>query len=181
MRPAVIIAIVVATSACPVRPRETGYPDTGPCVVDDDPDRDQALLAQPPSGLELFLDDDSGGPLRCRPSVEACPAFDDCIGAPVQLPIGVDATLAVGLRTITAGYPAQVIDVVFEAGSDPSFSLLAPLPASLPANGEETFIFVGIRPIIEDIVTVRVLVTTDALNVPAEPVGITLQVEGVQP
>ena len=184
MKLVLIVAVVMATSACPVRPRDTGIPDTGPCVVDDDPDRvtvaEQGLVAIPPSGLELFLDEDSGGPLRCRPSVDACPAFDDCVGAPVQLPIGVDATLAVGLRTITDGYPGQLIDVTFGEGTGAACTLLPPFPESLPANGGETFIFVGIRPTVEAVITsARLLITTDALNVPAEPLRITLQVEGV--
>jgi len=180
----VIVAVVMATAACPVRPRDTGIPDTGPCVVDDDPDRvavaEQGLVAIR-SGMELFLDEDSGGPLRCRPSVEVCPAFDDCVGAPVQLPIGVDATLAVGLRTITDGYPGQLIDVTFGEGTGAAFTLLPPFPESLPANGGEAFIFVGIRPTAEAVTSARVLITTNALNVPAEPLGITLQVEGVPP
>ncbi len=167
-----------------MRPRDSGYPDTGPCVVDDDPDRDavveQGLIPVPVAGIELFLDEDSGGPLRCRPTVEPCAALEGCVGAPVQVPIGTEATLAIGIRTITVGRDPFVGDAVFDDGSDPAFTVLLPLPGQVPSNVEEAFIFVAARPTAEGVVSARVLVGIDALNTPAN-VGITLQVEGVQP
>lgn len=174
--------LILAASACTPSPQYPPLPDSGPCVVDDDPDRgavaEQALVYLPPAGIELFLDEDSGGPLRCRPTVASCAALADCVGAPVQLPIGVDATLAVGLRTVTDSYGGTILSVTFEE-ADPAFSILQPVPSQMPTGvGSETFAFIGVRPP-EGTITARIAVSVEAINMSQEPVLITLQVEGV--
>jgi hypothetical protein len=197
MRPVVVVAaglgalvVTVTTTACPTAPRQRLQ--RVECVVDDDPDgasvatqAQEEFVRIPPMAIELFLDDESGGPLRCRPSVQDCPALDDCVGAPVQVPIGAVATLAIGVRAVPDDVHVTAVfdSAVFADGSDPAFSLLAPLPTSLTADDEAVFFFVSVRPPTEGLISAEVILGTDARNVSSETrqVSITLQVEGVQP
>ncbi len=135
--------------------------------------------------IELFLEDDSGGPLRCRPSEVACPALEDCVGAPVQVPIGTQATLAIGVRPVPGEPPvrADFESAVFADSSDPAFSLLAPLPTSIEFGEDAVFFLVSVTPLFEDLISAEVVLRTNARNVPfdSQQVSITLRVEGVQP
>ncbi len=151
------------------------------CIVDDDPDAvvEQGLVAIPPSAIEVFLEEESGGPLRCRPSGDPCPALADCVGAPVQVPVGTEATLAVGLR-VREPLSVEIQSVTFGPGSDPAFTLLEPLPSAVQAP-DEAFVFVAVTPSTEDTIVAEVIIASDARNTETEPLRITVQVEGVQP
>ncbi len=185
------LVVAVATSACPTEPRDPGGRPVD-CIVDDDPDGPsvvtqaaEALARIGPMAIELFLEDDSGGPLRCRPSVEDCLALGDCAGAPVQVPIGTQATLAVGVRPVPGEPPVRAVftSAVFADSSDPAFSLLAPLPTSIEFGEDAVFFLVSVTPTTEGVISAEVILGTDARNVPldTQQVSITLRVEGVQP
>jgi hypothetical protein len=189
------LVVTVTITACPTESSST-LPRVI-CIVDDDADggpagatpalvvEQQLSIRIPPMAIELFLDGDSGGPLRCRPSAVDCPALDDCVGAPVQVPVGTQATLAVGVRPVPGeALVTTVFDAtVFADSSDPAFSFLAPLPTSLTADDEAVFFLVSVTPATEGPISAQVILGTDARNAPSgtRQVSITLQVEGVQP
>jgi hypothetical protein len=177
---AVVGVFVLSSLMACEPPRESGGFDPIDCVVDDDPapsSTTQGLIRLPPSAIEVFLEEDSGGPLRCRPSGQPCPALEGCVGAPVQVPVGTEVTLAVGLRTLD--YQIRpTIEAVTLAG-DPAFRLLEPTPDVVEA--EPVFIFVAVTAPTAGVISAQLAIVSDARNTETEPLRITVQVEGVQP
>jgi hypothetical protein len=164
--------------------RAAGEPVTvGPCIVDDDPQAgtvEQALVKILPGGVELFLDADNGGPLRCRPSAEACAAERPCVSAPVPLPVGVRSELAVGMRSIDGRGPI-LLSAVLGAGSDPAFAI-DEQPGSIGGgSGSEFFLFLGVGPLNAGVIRADLELLFDASNAPADgsPITIAVLVEGV--
>lgn len=164
--------------------RGAGDPITvGPCIVDDDPEAgtvEQALVKIVPGGVELFLDADNGGPLRCRPSAAACAAERPCVGAPVPLPLGVRSELAVGIRTVDGRGPI-LLSAVLGAGSDPAFAIDEQPDVIGGGIGSEFFLFLGVGPLNTGVISADLELLFDASNAPADrsPITITVLVEGV--
>lgn len=180
------ICTLAITAACAPRP-SAGYPDVA-CIVDDGANATFALSEEAPiqrvasPAIEFFLDEESGGPLRCRPSVDACAAFDTCVGAPIAVQVGFTATLVLGVRTIESTGVAVYFDELTLSG-DPSFHVLQPTLSSLDPDDNEGTWFVAVTPSVQGIITANLHIRSDARNMPydGETRAITLQVEGVQP
>ncbi len=167
--------------------RSSGPVDTGPCVVDDDPQSqlEQALVAIFPPGFEIVLDESSGGPLRCRPSLEPCEALSACQGAAVDVEVGVDVTLTVGLRTVgETGVPSN-FSVSLGDNPDGVFQVLEPSSfLGSTVDGETTFAFIAVNAPAAGTYSVDVNVSAgSAANAPEDgsPVVVSLTVNAVEP
>jgi len=185
-----LMAFVVGVSSvgCIQAPPAAGGLPPVACLVDDDPATatlalSEALVRIPPPAIELFLDVDSGGPLRCRPSNEPCAALADCAGSPVPVPIGTEAVLAVGVRRVAEETTVTVnfVDIALTGGT--AFTLLEPTPQDFTFDEPEVFLLVAVTPSAEGVISAELRIQTDARNMPADgaPLSVTLQVEGVLP
>lgn len=154
--------------------------ETGPCVVDDGAGAPFEPVLRV-AGVELSLDENSGGPLRCRPTAEPCAELEACVGQPIEMPVGEPATLTILVRTLSddQGFATAPFFNVELAG-DPRFSLLEPIPTSGDLNGDVP-IFVGVIPAEGDAAVDVTLTNLVAVNAPADGSGLTmtLTVRGV--
>ena len=160
----VVVGVCCVVVACdPAGPA----PFRGSCSVV----REQA--EEVTSRVEYALDVDAGGPLVCIPGEGSC---DPCVGDVVTLPQGAQTTLAVSVLNRTS-LPFNIVDVTLPHDADPSFAVLAPVPAEV-APGTRREVFVGVIPTSTAEIEADVLVTSDATNQAGEPFAVTLRVAG---
>lgn len=162
--------------------------DTGPCVVDDDTTSEvsQGLAALPtPPGFEIVLDESSGGPLRCRPTLEPCEALSACQGAAVDVEVGVDVTLTVGLRTVGETGLGPAFTITLGDHPDGVFQVLEPsFVSGSTIDGGTAFAFVAVNAPAAGTYSVDVnVLAQQAANAPQDgsPVVVSLTVNAVEP
>jgi hypothetical protein len=111
--------------------------------------------------LGFSFDEATGGPLTCIPGVDAsCGA---CVTDAIALPVGVQATLAVGLVDPCATGAGASAGFSLD-GDGTVFALLAPLPDRLLPDGS-SLLFIGVTPAVAGAIEAEVVVATDARNV----------------
>jgi len=173
MRRAIVVVALLSTG-CPGRVVDVD------CVVDDD------VGGAPFVGLstgvvELFLPEASGGPLRCRPSVAACPDLEGCRGDVVRLPIEVTATLevVVGATGPADGLRPQVFFTPVLEG-DPTFVIVDDPEATVALPGEPATLRVEVTPRVGQQQATLRCDDLFAANAPEDgpPLAVTLVVEG---
>lgn len=176
LRRAFLVPVVAVLAACGEGPAPTSPPidcRTEAGGVGQLRQADQAF-AQLRTNVEIFLDEDAGGPLTCVPGRGDC---EPCVGSAVDIALGVSATLAIEVRNVSAVF-VDIVDIVIEAGSDPAFTLQAPLPTRVEAQAQG--IFVGATPTVSGVVTATFLLQTDADNMDGAPYPVTLTINGVE-
>lgn len=175
----VLIASMALLAGCPGRVADVE------CVVDDD------AGGAPFSGIragmvELFLPAESGGPLRCRPSVAACPALEGCRGEAVPLPVGATATLEVLLAAedlepdqIGNGSALVMWRPILEG--DRTFDLVSDPEATSASPGFPAVVRVDVEPRLGLQQATLRFDSLYAANAPEDgpPLAVTLVVEGV--
>jgi hypothetical protein len=169
-----VVALVLLVTGCAGRVADVD------CVVDDDVGG-IAFVGLSTGVVELFLPEASGGPLRCRPSVAACPDLEGCRGDVVRLPIDVTATLevVVGATGPADGLRPQVFFTPVLTG-DPAFALVDDPEATVALPGEPATLRVEVTPGPgEQQATLR-FDDLFATNAPEDgpPLAVTLVVEG---
>ena len=171
----IVIAGSVAVVGC-AAPEAGPRHSAGECQVDDQATtQEQAIQRIAPGPVEFFLEEDSGGPLRCQPTREGCEeVLRECAGAAVAVEVGLFTELAVGISNLG---PVTINVVETTISGDAAFALLAPLPSRV-TPAEQTFISVGVTPTEVGTITATVHVVTDADNSPVEGVDVVLVVEG---
>ena len=178
---AAVIAVVVVSGCWSDRPPQ----NIGPCDVSEGgSSRVQAVRAELLQRLEpvvdYFLDAAAGGPRTCHPGAVVRDDCDPCRGDAVELPVGVQTTLAIEVQNI-APLTARLSAVEVAAGSDDGFVVLAPVATEVAANAAVA-LFVGVTPAEEGLIDGTIEITSDANGQGAEtPYAIHLQVVGVAP
>lgn len=169
-------ATIVMCAGC-ARDEGQGPRALPPCDVV----REQAINVIQSGCLSFVFDEATGGPLTCTPGVApTCDFVDDaCRTAPIVLPVGTQATLAIGIRDACSSPIGVDVQSIVLVDADPAFVLLEPVPASF--FFDEGFIFVGVTPAVEGQIAATVEVASDAQNQAAGVSRFGLIVDGTLP
>ena len=135
-----------------------------------------------PGRVELAIAEESGGPVRCRPSAEACDLVaEGCVSSPVVMPMGIETQVHLQLRSLEGeGALGPVfLGVSLQSPAATARVLDAPVSGQALAPGSDYHVSVGITPTLPGPTAVDVHVEFDAANVAGDiPVSVQFIIDG---